>query len=175
MACGTCKKCNQGVITPTCTTICDFLVKSGCVVIDENIPCAGILEEDTLNEAIEKLCTLAQSCEELTWVTPTGAREGIDTIEYALGCNDEVHLRGQLLLDDVPINTITNLELPIPTVSRLLTINAIEDDGDLSVIIPTVFGINPVTGETYVLYNSSDTVNTPPTLTLFFDGQSYFK
>lgn len=60
MSCGNrnpCKKCNQGINIPTCTTICDFEVPSNCVKIDVDIPCADIEKGDTLNEAIVKLCS----------------------------------------------------------------------------------------------------------------------
>jgi hypothetical protein len=60
MSCGNrnpCKKCNQGINIPTCTTICDFEVPSNCVKIDVDIPCADIEKGDTLNEALAKLCS----------------------------------------------------------------------------------------------------------------------
>lgn len=60
MSCGNrnpCKKCNQGINIPTCTTICDFEVPSNCVKIDVDIPCADIEKGDTLNEALVKLCS----------------------------------------------------------------------------------------------------------------------
>lgn len=168
-----CRRCNQSIITPACSRVCEFQVNSSCVILDDNITCLDVEIGDTLNEVLLKICTLS-NCNELTWITPDGAREGIDTIEYALGCNNKVYLRGFIVFDDIPVNTVTNIELPIPSTNRLLTINAIEDDGDSSTIVPTVFGIVQTTGSTFLLYNEADTISTPPTLLLSFDGQSYY-
>lgn len=172
-----CKKCSQVVRQECDETLCDFEIQAKCVIVGA-LECVDTEEGEDLQVVLkaidDKLCEITTGCETIEWVSPTGIREGIDTIKYALGCNGEVYLKGSIVLDDIETNTTTSIVLPIPTTSRILSVNAIEDNGSTSVIIPSVFGISITTGETYIIYNASDSIANPPTLTIFFDGQSYY-
>lgn len=164
-----CRTCNQGITIPTCTTICDFLVPGDCITVGA-MSCLGIEEGDRLNQALSALNTYLTT---LNWSNIEGGREGIDTLQYAITCQNEVKLKGTIDLDDYISGEVTSIIFPETPQTLRFSLNFLDSDDFSTVVGVGVFEIL-TDGTSRFYFNQADIINDPPTITLDFTGLSYF-
>ena len=132
-----CRTCNQGITIPTCTTICDFLVPGDCITVGA-MSCLGIEEGDRLNQALSALNTYLTT---LNWSNIEGGREGVETLQYAITCQNEVKLKGTIDLDDYVSGGVTSIIFPEPPQTLRFSLNFLDSDDFSTVVGVGVFEI----------------------------------
>ncbi len=175
--------CNNTIIPERpCKDVqgCKQLINAHCVVLEDALPCLEIPEEsrlDVILKAIDDaLCNIQPSCQTLTWI-PFIENQG-GTAYYAITCQNEVLLKGNVVLDDYgsgecPSDTaILNLPLPNPIEAKYLSLNFYNGIGfpDCDVI-PGLLKINT---DGSIQYFYKQQINNPCTPELCVDGLSYF-
>jgi len=164
-----CTTCNQGIDIPICTTLCDFEISGDCVTIDA-MSCLGIEEGDKLNQAISALNTYLTT---LNWTDIEGGREGIETLEYAITCQNEVKLKGTIELDDYLSGFETPIVFPGPPQTLRFSLNFLDTFDGTTVVGVGIFEVL-TDGTSKFYFNQADILNNPPSIALDFTGLSYF-
>jgi hypothetical protein len=172
MACEKCRTIN----TPDCDTdLCDIVLPADCVSV-KKLDCLDNADGSTLQSVLEGLdeaiCAIEGGCETLEWTRLIKSEQLTDAY-YATTCQDKVELKGSFQLDDTYSGILLPWTLPLPSIMRILTVNVMEAERDYFRVLECNLVIN--TNGTLALYfNPAETVNNPPTLTVYLDGNSYF-